>query len=125
MPTYTGGCHCGAVRFEATGTLEGLERCNCSLCTKWGFLHWYVPPADFTLLSGEDQLETYRFGTMTSRNPFCRRCGVMSFRTARSDPDLIDINLRCIDDLDAESLPYDLFDGQNWEAAYKERRGEP
>lgn len=33
---YEGSCHCGAVTFE-------VEECNCSTCSKTGFLHLIVP----------------------------------------------------------------------------------
>ena len=48
MTTYTGGCHCGRVRFEVTAP-EHLEltRCNCSICRMTGFLHLIVPRDDF------------------------------------------------------------------------------
>ena len=39
MKTYTGSCHCGAVRFafKAPEIDKGL-RCNCSLCRRKGAL---------------------------------------------------------------------------------------
>ncbi len=121
MPTYRGSCHCGAVRFEATGDLEGLEICNCSLCSRTAYLHWYLPPDRFRLLTPEASLRTYRFGTMTSKNHFCGACGISPFRRARSDPDKVDVNARCLEGVDAESSPAKPFDGRNWEQAMRDR----
>jgi hypothetical protein len=49
MITHTGGCHCGRVRFEviAPAKLQVLE-CNCSICSKAGYLHLIVPAARFS-----------------------------------------------------------------------------
>ena len=50
MPTtYEGGCHCGRVRFRVTASLDRVTYCNCSLCSKKGFLHLIVPPEQFDL----------------------------------------------------------------------------
>lgn len=54
MQTYRGSCHCGAIRFEADGELTGLDVCNCSLCGRTGFIHWYVTPDRFRLLTPEE-----------------------------------------------------------------------
>lgn len=117
MRTYEGGCHCGRVRFRVTTDLSGVSECNCSICTKKGFLHLIVPPAQFELLAGRDDLTTYEFNTRTAKHTFCRHCGVHSFYVPRSDPDKIDVNVRCLDDVDLSRLVVAQFDGRQWEAA--------
>ncbi len=113
---YRGSCHCGAVTFsvEASASVE-VEQCNCSICTKSGFLHLIVPQSRFELLSGEDELTTYTFNTGVAKHYFCSRCGIKPFYIPRSNPDGVDINVNCLD-----SKPADIrvvqFDGQNWEA---------
>jgi len=115
--TDGGGCHCGRVRFEVTSDLEDVSECNCSICARKGYLHLIVPRDRFRLLSGEAELTTYRFGTMTAAHHFCRYCGVASFYVPRSHPDRIDVNVRCLDEVDLSSLRIRRFDGRNWEAS--------
>lgn len=112
---YSGSCHCGAVRFEieAPDVLEA-ERCNCSICTKSGYLHLILPLARFRLVAGEDVITTYTFNTGVAKHTFCRVCGVKPFYTPRSNPDGIDINVNCLDTPPAE-LTIVEFDGRNWE----------
>ena len=117
MPTYRGRCHCGAVAFEADGEIQRVTACNCSICQRAGYLHWYVRPEHFRLLTAPDAFATYRFGTGTARHHFCRTCGVSAFRRPRSDPELMDVNVRCLEDVDPESFPVDRFDGRHWEQA--------
>ena len=113
---FQGGCHCGAVRFvvEAPAAVE-VERCNCSICTKSGYLHLIVPRSRFRLLKGEGHLTTYTFNTGVAQHTFCRRCGIKPFYIPRSNPDGIDVNLNCLDTL-PESVDIVPFDGRNWEA---------
>jgi hypothetical protein len=113
--TYEGGCHCGRVRFRVRGELTRVSDCNCSICTKKGILHWIVPRDRFEILSGEGELETYRFNTGVARHTFCRHCGIHAFYVPRSDPDKIDVNVRCLDDVDLASIAIEPFDGRNWE----------
>ncbi|HKJ25900.1 MAG TPA: GFA family protein [Myxococcota bacterium] len=126
MTTRRGGCHCGAVRFEAEGELEGLEVCNCSICLAKAYVHWYVPRERFRLLSDPDAITTYRFGTGKAEHRFCATCGVAPFYVPRSDPDKIDVNVRCLDGMtlaELESLPATLFDGEHWEESFQKLRG--
>ncbi len=117
LQSFEGGCHCGRVRFRVTGDLAQTTYCNCSICTKKGFLHLIVPPEQFELLRGRDELATYEFNTRTAKHLFCRSCGIHSFYIPRSDPDKIDVNVRCLDGVDLAALRPQSFDGRNWEAA--------
>jgi hypothetical protein len=118
MPqTYGGGCHCGRVRFRVTAELSRVTYCNCSMCAKKGFLHLIVPPESFELISGKDALITYRFNTGVAAHTFCATCGIHAFYVPRSDPDKIDVNVRCLDGVDLTRIEIKEFDGKNWEQA--------
>ncbi len=122
MPeTMSGGCHCGRVRFRMTAELTRVTECNCSICAKKGFPHLIVAPEQFELISGADALTTYRFNTGTARHTFCSHCGIHAFYVPRSDPDKIDVNVRCLDGVDLAALTVHRFDGRNWESAIVER----
>lgn len=116
----SGGCHCGAVRFEleAPESSEVLD-CNCSICSALGYLHLIVPHSDFKLLSGEDSLTSYKFGTRAANHLFCRTCGVKSFYQPRSHPDCWSVNLRCLDPGHEIKAKFRQFDGRNWEQAQR------
>ncbi len=113
--TYSGGCHCGAVRFEveAPDTLS-CKRCNCSICLKSANLHLIVPKSSFRLIRGEEALSTYTFNSGVAQHYFCSTCGIKPFYIPRSNPDGVDVNVRCFDSI-PENLTIEDFDGQNWE----------
>lgn len=113
---YQGSCHCGAVRFEVDAPDEvEVEDCNCSICSKSGFLHLIVPQRNFRLLAGEETLTTYRFNTGVAQHTFCKICGIKPFYIPRSNPDGVDVNVRCLQPQPV-SIKIVKFDGQNWEA---------
>lgn len=113
-----GGCHCGRVRFRVRADESRLEAldCNCSICTKKGFLHLIVTQPDFELASGAEDLATYTFGTGVAKHTFCRVCGIHPFYTPRSHPDGVDVNVRCLDGDALARFTITLFDGRDWEA---------
>jgi len=125
LVTHRGGCHCGRVRFEvrAPAVLE-VSECNCSICSKSGYLHLIVRGEHFKLLSGQDALSTYTFNTGTARHLFCSVCGIKSFYVPRSHPDGFSVNARCLDAGTVRELTVRAFDGQHWEQSYPEGRGE-
>jgi hypothetical protein len=115
IKTYTGGCHCGKVRFEVKADLSRVMECNCSICSKTGALLAFVPAEQFVLLSGGDHLSDYQFGKKHIHHLFCPSCGIRSFaRGAAPDGrDMRAINVRCLDDVDVGSLTITPFDGKS------------
>jgi hypothetical protein len=112
-----GGCHCGAVRFEAElgePPVPALD-CNCSVCCMTGFLHVVVPHDRFELMTGRDVLTSYRFGTEAANHLFCGTCGVKSFYQPRSHPAAWSVNAHCLDQ--AVELAIEPFDGRDWDRA--------
>ena len=124
MRVHTGGCHCGRVRFEVQAPARlAVSECNCSMCSKSGYLHLIVPRSRFRLLSGESSLSTYTFNTGTAKHLFCSVCGVKSFYIPRSHPDGYSVNARCLDEGTVEAMDIEPFDGRQWEKQYPQGRG--
>jgi hypothetical protein len=124
--THPGGCHCGAVRFEVQAPARlAVSECNCSICSKSGYLHLIVPKSRFKLLSGEQALKTYGFNTQTAKHLFCSVCGIKSFYVPRSHPEGFSVNARCLDEGTVEAITVKALDGKDWEKSHPGGRGKP
>lgn len=112
---YQGGCHCGAVRYEVEAPEEiEAHECNCSICSKSGYLAIIVPKSRFKLLSGDRHLNEYTFNTRTAKHLFCMTCGIKSFYIPRSNPDGYSVNVRCLEPRPS-NIMVETFDGIHWE----------
>lgn len=113
---HTGSCHCGIVivEVEAPAEIEAYE-CNCSMCSRTGFLHLIVPASAFRLVRGEKALSLYTFNTGIAKHYFCRHCGCRPFYVPRSNPDGFSVNVRCLAKETVCSVTVIPFDGRNWE----------
>jgi hypothetical protein len=124
MITHKGGCHCGRVRFEVVAPARiSVVGCNCSMCSKSGYLHFIVPKSQFRLVSGDEVLTEYKFNTGTARHLFCSVCGIKSFYVPRSHPDGYSVNARCLDEGTVEDMTVIPKDGKNWEKTYASKSG--
>jgi hypothetical protein len=125
MIVHRGGCHCGRVRFEVTAPAKiEVAECNCSMCSRSGYLHLIVPADRFKLVSGKDALATYSFNTRTAKHLFCSTCGIKSFYVPRSHPDGFSVNARCLDEGTVEQMTVRQTNGREWEKQYPKGRGE-
>lgn len=111
--THSGSCHCGKVKFRFEGAIEGAMGCNCSYCGRAGVRLAFVPREKFTLLAGEEALTDYLFNKKVIHHLFCSTCGIGAFgRGVGPDgAEMVAINVRCVDGVDAEKLPTQWYDG--------------
>lgn len=80
MTARTGGCLCGAVRYEATGALRDVVVCHCRMCRKaHGHIGAYTAAARDALRLVEARgLKWYR-SSAQARRGFCSECGATLF----------------------------------------------
>jgi hypothetical protein len=111
--TYTGSCHCGAVRYEVDADLSQVIACNCSICRKRGTALSFVPAGQFRLVSGEGALTDYQFNKKIIHHLFCSTCGVGSFARGRgpNGVEMVGVNVRCLDGVDLDALDIKPYDG--------------
>lgn len=82
LKTHAGGCHCGAVRFEADIDIaQGTVKCNCSSCAKARSWLAFVPASRYRLTAGEGTQGTYQWTPPGKPGPtltfhFCKTCGI-------------------------------------------------
>lgn len=114
MQMYQGSCHCGAVQFEfnAPEITSGL-RCNCSICRKKGAMMstFILAPEELVIRAEPNVLATYSFGNDVAKHHFCKQCGIYIFHQTLRKPGHYRVHLGCIDGVDTNQLPYDVFDG--------------
>lgn len=111
-----GQCHCGAVRFRAelTDGFNTVRRCTCSYCRMRGAVAASADLGGVTILSGEENLSSYRFNTGSAQHFFCSKCGIYTHHQRRSNPQQYGVNVACLDGIspfDFREVP--VVDGVN------------
>jgi hypothetical protein len=112
MP-FTGSCHCGLVAYEvAEDAPTEAMACNCSICRRRGALHHFTTPDKFDLKTSRDALTTYKWNKQNLALHFCKECGCAPFAEGQGpNGPMVEINLRCAEDVDLDSLKINKFDG--------------
>lgn len=114
--SYRGSCHCGQISFEVEGEFEQVFECNCSHCSRKGYLLWFVPPSHLKVISAEAGLSTYTFNKHVIKHRFCSKCGCAPFGlgTLRSGKEAAAINVRCLEGVDLSLLKRVPVDGRSF-----------
>jgi hypothetical protein len=98
----TGGCCCGAIRYESTGAASQPTLCHCPTCRRASGAHsvaWFsVPQAGFQLLQGTPR--RYRSSSHVTRT-FCGDCGTPLSYQHDDLPSVLDLTLCALDDPEA------------------------
>ncbi len=110
----TGGCLCGAVRFEVVAPTKWCSHCHCSLCRRShgaAFVTWFgVANEQFRFTSGGDEVSWYS-STPEARRGFCRTCGSTLFFTSERWPGETHIALAHMDGpIDREPKAHVFYD---------------
>jgi hypothetical protein len=110
---YKGSCHCGNIAFEVEGELGQVMECNCSHCSRKGYLLWFVPREQLRLATPESELATYTFNRHVIKHHFCSRCGCapFGFGVAPSGAQTAAVNVRCLEGIELASLKRVPVDG--------------
>ncbi|HKZ74938.1 MAG TPA: GFA family protein [Steroidobacteraceae bacterium] len=113
--THKGSCHCGRIAFEVDGELSRAIECNCSHCSRKGYLLWFVPREQFRLGTSESNLSTYTFNKHRIRHHFCATCGCAPFGEGAgpSGARMAAVNVRCLEGIDLASIERQPFDGRS------------
>ena len=112
---HYGSCHCGRIAFEVEGDIKSAMACNCSMCQRKGTLMWFVPRDALRLTTPESNLATYKFNKHVISHHFCPVCGIHPYGEG-TDPKgnrMAAVNIRCLTDVDLDSIPVTHFDGRS------------
>tara|TARA_B000000565_G_scaffold74712_1_gene52964 strand:+ start:342 stop:710 length:369 start_codon:yes stop_codon:yes gene_type:complete len=102
-------CHCENVELEVNIPEAGfpkLMRCNCSLCKRKGAVMSPLPKENVKLVKGQDSLKLYQYHTKVAEHYFCSNCGIYTHHKMRSNPNMIGVNVACIEGIN----PFELGD---------------
>lgn len=113
---YKGSCHCGRASFEVEGDLDRVMECNCSHCSRKGYLLWFVPRGQLRLATPESDLTTYTFNKHVIKHYFCPNCGCAPFGFG-ADPSgeaKAAVNVRCLEAIEPSTLEVVSVDGRSF-----------
>ena len=119
---YTGGCSCGAIRYECTAEPNGMVNCHCRQCqySSGGAFSsgFFVDRSCYKLLQGEPK---YYELVADSGNKvwrgFCSNCGSQLFAESEGNRDIIVIKPASLDDPTWFNPQLDIFtdEAQPWD----------
>lgn len=113
--TETVRCHCKAVAITVPNLPDRVLSCNCSLCSKTGWLGIYYHPNDVNVETGTDDLVSYVQGDKIIATWHCRHCGIATHWTPITAPDdRMGLNARMFDREVWEGLPVEYVGGASF-----------
>jgi hypothetical protein len=97
----TGGCNCGAVRYEVTAPLVRASYCHCRRCQRRSGAavspQAHPAPGTFRVVAGTEALRMWR-PPDGGEKWFCGECGSAMFGSNPSHPESIGIRMGTFDD---------------------------
>ena len=104
----SGTCHCKNVRIEVPHPPEWVGSCNCSFCSKAGWLVAYYPPDQVTVIG---PTEAYIWGDKMIGIHHCPSCGCMThWASLGEDFGKMGVSARLLDGFDSGTVEIRHFD---------------
>jgi len=112
---HKGSCHCGDISFEVEGDLANAMECNCSHCSRKGYLLWFVPREKLRLQTPGADMATDTSNKHVIKHHFCSSCGCapFGFGTSPSGAATAAVNVRCLEGIDVAALKRVPYDGRS------------
>ena len=109
--TVEGSCHCGGVRLTVPHAPEWVGACNCSICSKTGWLVAYYPDDAVTV---EGETRTYIWGDRMIGLHHCPTCGCIThWKTLGEDFGRMGVHARLLDGFDPAKVEIRYFDNKD------------
>ena len=111
--SFEGSCHCGKLSYTVDEELPTKAmQCNCSICRRRAALHHFTTPDKFSFRGADDDVSTYQWNKHIIRFEYCNNCGCAPFAHGDGPKGpMVEINLRCVEAIDLDSLQIEPFDG--------------
>lgn len=116
----TGGCMCGAVRYELAQAPTEFGACHCGMCRKFsgGIELSLEVPRSGIQWRGEDNIQTYKSSDWAERG-FCKICGSsLLWRMTADGPHagMLSLSAGTLDSLNGLSLSHEIYIDQKPDA---------
>jgi hypothetical protein len=103
MTTLTGGCLCGAIRYEVAAPIAELRACHCTNCQKasgaQGSVNALVAAADFRITQGTPKrYDSLADSGRTLHRFFCGGCGSPIYTQRNTAPETVVLRAGTLDD---------------------------
>jgi hypothetical protein len=106
----SGGCLCGAIRYQATSSPSWAGHCHCTLCRRSSgapYMSWFVvPTAAFACIRGEPVLYA---SSDRARRGHCAICGTQLLFLSNRRPESTGITIASLDDANAVTPREHIF----------------
>lgn len=111
---HKGSCHCGKVTFEFDGEIADVVECNCSHCSRKGYLLAFAGRDSLRITASGESLAVYTFNKHVIQHHFCSHCGCapFGFGTAPGGRETVAVNIRCLEGIDLAVLKRIPYDGR-------------
>ncbi len=109
---FSGGCACGAVRYELAGKPFDPGWCHCRTCQlnsgAPAMMFASIKVGDLVFTKGADTVKTFKSSSFGHRL-FCGACGTPFAMQVSHQPETIDFSVATLDDPDAVEPGFHIF----------------